>query len=227
MGEKKILNINEDDFIDQSVTRKDGIIDPPDMEDHSNDMTVEESLNAMVKDANIEEDPIIIEPEENDPGQLVQVNIKQGNALQQVVGNPIVNDSLVESVKNDDPTSTILNTVLEEIAEEVAFLKSWRNQNWNGELDISESSFKRTRMLKQFVETVVEREKLRQSKNTGKIDFHSENFQRVLEHFLTVIQKTFKKVHIPNQYEDIFFSQLAKEFDGFEKRAEKIFYGKK
>jgi len=227
MNEKKILNIEEDDFLEQPITDADGIANPMDLKDRSKDMTVEESLNAMVANAEDDEAPIIIEPEENDPGHLVQINIKKGNTLQNIVGNPIANDVLVETIRNDDPTSTILNTVLEEIAEEVAFLKAWRNQNWNGELDISESSFKRTRMLKQFVETVVEREKLRQNKNTGSIDFHSENFQRVLGHFLTVIQKTFKKVNIPNQYEDIFFSQLAKEFDGFEKRAEKIFYGKK
>ena len=60
----------------------------------------------------------------------------------------------------------------------------------------------------------------------GKIDFFSDNFQRVLKNFLEIIQKTFRKVNIPSQFEDIFFSQLAKDFDNFEKKAEKIYYGK-
>jgi hypothetical protein len=81
-------------------------------------------------------------------------------------------------------------------------------------------------MLKDLVETLIEREKLKKEKNVGKIDFHGENFQKVLRYFLEVIQKTFKKVSIPTQFEDIFFTQLAKEFNNFEKTAEKIYYGK-
>jgi len=115
---------------------------------------------------------------------------------------------------------------LEEMAEEAAFIKAWRNNNWDGTADLSEATGKRIKMLKDIVETLVEKEKLKKEKNVGKVDFYGDNFQRVLKHFLEVIQKTFKKVSIPAQFEDIFFTQLAKEFDGFEKSAEKIYYGK-
>jgi hypothetical protein len=81
-------------------------------------------------------------------------------------------------------------------------------------------------MLKHLVETIVEQEKLKRASVTGKVDFHGEAFQRVLKFFMETILKTFKKVHIPVQFEDIFFTELAKEFSTFEKDAERIYYGK-
>jgi hypothetical protein len=154
------------------------------------------------------------------------INIKKNTALQSALSNPAENDALVDVIRREASSSTILNAVMEEMAEEAAFIKAWRNNNWDGTADLSEATGKRIKMLKDIVETLVEKEKLKKEKNVGKVDFYGDNFQRVLKHFLEVIQKTFKKVSIPAQFEDIFFTQLAKEFDGFEKSAEKIYYGK-
>jgi len=154
------------------------------------------------------------------------INIKKNTALQAAISNPADNDALVDVIRREASSSTIINAVLEEMAEEAAFIKAWRNNNWDGTADLSEATGKRIKMLKDIVETIVEKEKLKKEKNVGKVDFYGDNFQRVLKHFLEVIQKTFKKVSIPAQFEDIFFTQLAKEFDGFEKSAEKIYYGK-
>lgn len=157
----------------------------------------------------------------------VKINLKPGNSpLVNAIANPVENDNLVSVIRENKPVSTVLNTVMEEIAEEAAYIKAWRNENWNTGEDISEATFKRIKMLKHLVETIVEQEKLKRASVTGKVDFHGEAFQRVLKFFMETILKTFKKVHIPVQFEDIFFTELAKEFSTFEKDAERIYYGK-
>lgn len=160
-------------------------------------------------------------------GGGVKINVKPGNSpLAKMIANPVENDNLVAVIRDNKPTSTVIKTIMEEIAEEAAYLKAWRNENWNTGEDISDTTFKRIKMLKHLVETIVEQEKLKKESATGKVDFHGEAFQRVLKYFLETIQKTFRKVHIPVQFEDIFFTELAKDFDNFEKNAERIYYGK-
>jgi len=169
-------------------------------------------------------DPALVS---NDANKMLALNMQSANnAMTNIAGQPIENDALLAAVRKESSASTLLNVLMEEMAEEAAFIKAWRNQNWNGDKDLSEATAKRIKMLKDMVDTLVEREKLKKEKSVGKIDFYGDNFQRVLKYFLEVIQKTFHKVAIPSQFEDIFFTQLAKEFDGFEKAAEKTYYGK-
>lgn len=156
----------------------------------------------------------------------VNNNITSNPGLATDLTDALDNDLLLDVVKRNRPTSTILDQLMEEIAEEAAFLKAWRNLNWNSKFDLSESSLKRVRMLKSLVDTLVEKEKIKNQKSIGKVDFHSDSFNRVLKYFLEVILDTFNKVGIPAQYYDIFFTELAKAFDGFEKKAEKLYYGK-
>jgi hypothetical protein len=170
---------------------------------------------------------IVSIPMSNDPDDILQVNVKPGGLLQRNIEDPTENDDLFSSIKNNDATSTILNYIMVEIAEEAAYLKTWRRENFNLKEDLSEISNKRILILKKLVDTIEKREKISNSKSTGKVDFHSENFQKVFSHFLHVVKDTFTEVNIPAQYEDIFFSQLAKALDGFEDTAEKIYHGKK
>jgi hypothetical protein len=156
----------------------------------------------------------------------VDMNVPDSSEMRKALANPTINDKLVEVIRKDDSTITMLNTIMEEIAEEAAYLKAWRNAVWDGKEDISEATLSRIKMLSELVKTLNEREKLKKDKAVGKIDFHSENFQSVLKFFMATIMGTFRKVQIPQQFEDIFVAQLAKDFDGFEKKAEKIYYGK-
>jgi len=159
--------------------------------------------------------------------EQVGINVPEASEIRKALANPAANDKLVEVIRRDDSTLTILNTVMEEIAEEAAFIKAWRNQTWDGQKDLSEATLSRIKMLSELVKSIVEREKLKREKAVGKVDFHSENFQSVLKYFMSIIVATFRKVNIPQGFEDIFVTQLAKDFDGFEKKAEKIYYGKK
>jgi vesicle coat complex subunit len=192
---------------------------------------IEEAHKTVDEEEHGKPDPGPLNPVE--PATLPQIAAQVGisapdsSDIRKALANPAANDKLTEIIRNDDSTLTILNTVMEEIAEEAAFIKAWRNQNWDGKADISEATLSRIKMLSELVKAISEREKLKREKAVGKIDFHSENFQSVLKYFMSVIVETFRKVKVPQQYEDIFVTQLAKDFDGFEKKAEKIYYGKK
>jgi len=157
---------------------------------------------------------------------VMNINIKPGSSLSHAIANPTENDNLVAVIRDNKPINTVLKAIIEEIAEEAAYLKAWRNENWSTGEDLSEPTFKRIKILKHLVETIVEQEKLKKDTVSGKVDFHGEPFQKVLKFFLETIQKTFRKVHIPEQFEDIFFAELAHSFDNFEKSAERIYYGK-
>jgi hypothetical protein len=159
-------------------------------------------------------------------GAIIGGAVDPLSPLTKSLSDPRPNDKLVQAIKRDKPTATVLGIVMQEIAEEAAFIKAWRNANWDTAADLSESTARRVKMLTMLVESIVNREKLKEKSSVGKIDFYSENFQKVLKYFLETIKATFDKVGIPDQYAAIFFAQLAKEFDGFEKKAEKIYYQK-
>jgi hypothetical protein len=231
--EEETLKVRETDILSEPFADSDGMIDLLIADNTGPDITdrTQEIQDAYDRTPPINPDEEVVQPPLpppviNDADSVLSVSVKKGAALAKFVGNPIENDQLVETIRNESSTTTILNAIMEEMAEEAAFIKAWRNEQWNGEADLSEATGKRIKMLKDLVETLIEREKLKKEKNVGKIDFHGENFQKVLRYFLEVIQKTFKKVSIPTQFEDIFFTQLAKEFNNFEKTAEKIYYGK-
>lgn len=150
----------------------------------------------------------------------------QPMSLSSAIGNPLDNDNLLSAIRNNKSSTSLLRAIMQEIAEEAAYIKAWRSVHWDSGEDLSEATFKRIKMLKHLVETVMEQEKIKKDSTSGKVDFHGEAFQKVLKFFLETILGTFKKVNIPAQYEDIFFTALAKDFDGFEKNAERIYYGK-
>jgi len=163
----------------------------------------------------------------NDPIDLLSINVQQGSPLQKYIDDPVENDELYNSISNNKPTVTILNNIMKEIAEEAAFLKTWRRENFNLKDDMSEISERRIVMLNKLVDTIDKREKLLAKSSQGKIDFYGEGFKKIFEDFLMTVEKTFNNVSVPEQFKNIFFAQLAKSMDGFEKKAENIYYGKK
>lgn len=170
-----------------------------------------------------------VEPpiEVNNPTNLLSVNLVN-TTVQKIIEDPTKNDRLVESIKNDDPGIIILNNIMIELAEEIAYMKAWRNNNFQIDKDVtSEVTEKRVKALNNLTMAVIEKVKIMNSGSKGKVDFYSENFSKVFEYFLKVVQDTFQKVGIPEQYRNIYLSELAKQLDGFEKTAEKLYNGKK
>jgi len=140
--------------------------------------------------------------------------------------NPLENDRVLESLSSQESTNQVLNSVMKEIAEEAAYIKAWRSENWGANIDTSDATFKRVKMLQELVKILTEKERLKKENAVGKVDFYSDNFQDVFKYFLEIINKVAVQVNIPSQFRDVFFTQLSKEYEGFEKKAEKIYYGK-
>jgi hypothetical protein len=238
MANKKKIDRNLDIYEDEILRGPQELVDEL-LDEEKSPYDISKEFMSEVQ-AQIEQDDLISKGEDdivtpaltkaqilsNNPRGVLNINIKPGSPLSNAISDPTENDNLLAVIRDNKPPNTILKAIMEEIAEEAAYIKAWRNENWNSGQDISEATFKRIKMLKHLVETVIEQEKLKKNSVIGKVDFHGESFQRVLKHFLETIQKTFRKVHIPEQFEDIFFTELAKSFDNFEKSAERIYYGK-
>lgn len=181
-----------------------------------------------------ESEDVLLPPVPPDPDKsdrlkrdgALSINIIPEDPLDRSLTSPIENDQLLSTVKNNKSINRVMNIVVEELAEEAAYLKAWRNEQWCNGSDVSSVTFKRIKTLKNLVDTLIEQEKLKNNRAVAKIDFHGEAFGRVLKYFLEVIQKTFHTVDIPVQYETIFFTELAKAFEKFEKKAERLYHGK-
>lgn len=184
---------------------------------------IRQEMTKMVLDRNNKpvDHPLII----NDPSELLDGTIDPNEIIQQLITDPTKNDALCASINRDDSVNSVFNQIMKEIADELAYLKAYRKIHYLGNDDISEVSVKRVKALKSLVDTLIEKEKLKNSAYDGKIDFGGEKFEKVMEFILTMVRETFEKVGIPEQFNDIFFIQLSQNLEGFEKKVEKIYYG--
>lgn len=167
------------------------------------------------------------DPVMNDPFDVLSGAIEPTGDLHSLIENPTANDKLLEALRNEEPTSSVLNKIMSEIGEELCYLKALRKNKFNKDADakeISEISFKRVRSLKELVEAVSKKEASKQ-RSEGKIDFRGEGFERVMKYFFDTLKDTFNKVSMPEQYQDIFFVQFTQDLEGFEKKVEKLYYG--
>ena len=160
----------------------------------------------------------------NDPDELLQGAENPEAMVKQLMEDPTKNDNLCTVFKQEDNTGILLGHVMGEIAEELAYLKAYRKIHYIAEEDTSDISLKRTKALETLVKALVEKDKLKHGAE-GKIDFYGEKFEKIMEFVLGIVKDAFEKVGIPDQFNDIFFVQLAQDLEGFEKKVEKIYYG--
>jgi hypothetical protein len=59
------------------------------------------------------------------------INVQPGSVLNKAIANPAENDALLGIIRDNKPVSTIFRAIMEEIAEEAAYIKAWRNENWS------------------------------------------------------------------------------------------------
>lgn len=225
-GQRDIYDVKKKEERDDVIEKKGEVYDLAN--DHSNALYKRKRLIKEESDSVITPPiPPDVSKEENiNIEGALSINVIPEETMDRSLISPIENDKLLSTIKDRKSVNTVMNLVAEELAEEAAYLKAWRNEQWSNGNDVSGITFKRIKTLKNLIDTLIEQDKLKKSNSVGKIDFYGEAFSRVLQYFLEVIQKTFRKVNIPPQYESIFFPELAKAFDNFEKRAERIYYGK-
>lgn len=158
----------------------------------------------------------------NDINELLGDGVESSRELEETLQDPSRNDRLLQAIEDEEPTITIFNEIMREIAVELAYLKSTRRKDFLAKEDFAETAFKRVKSLRELVETLVKREQQKEKK-TAQIDFYGEGFEKVVKFFLNVVSEAFNKSNIPQQFHDIFFAQLGKDLEGFEKKVEKIY----
>jgi len=233
------MSLEDDDLLFSEEDLSSGVEEPKEDGPQESELSLEESVASIMSDElkkhkkdsgkvlSIKKNAYDYRDLEKDLISEIGLPASVGSS-QRTVEDPTISDSLFNSIKNNDPTITILNNIMQEMAEEAAYLKSFRQDNFDvNEDNFSEVSDKRVMTLRKIVEALDKREKILKNSGSARIDFRGEAFLRIFEHFLKAVKYTFKKVNIPDQYNDIFFSQLAKELDGFEDTAERLYNGKK
>jgi hypothetical protein len=133
--EEETLKVRETDILSEPFADSDGMIDLLIADNTGPDITdrTQEIQDAYDRTPPINPDEEVVQPPLpppviNDADSVLSVSVKKGAALAKFVGNPIENDQLVETIRNESSTTTILNAIMEEMAEEAAFIKAWRNE---------------------------------------------------------------------------------------------------
>jgi hypothetical protein len=236
-----VLDINIDDILSESIIQEvvSGISDGGLIkEEEPNKINISEEYREAVSlpapnryesAINVPTDMTkIITNINQNPSQVLQLNLTAQTAVQKTIEDPTESDPLYNAIKSDDPTVSVLREASLQLVEEVSWMRAWRKENFAIDDDkTSEISDKIMKAMNKLIELIMKKEAIVNTKGKDKIDFHGENFTKIFEHFVKIVQKTMEKVNTPKEYVDVFFSELAKNMDGFEKTAEKIYYGKK
>jgi hypothetical protein len=148
------------------------------------------------------------------------VPAESGSDAVMVPPEPLDNDIITVSIREDELPDAVLKAVLLGLADEQQALRNSRVEREKTGKDISNVSFKRGTLLKYMSETLIQRQAL--VGGTGEIDLKSPKFREVIKMFLQIIADTFDEVRIPPEYRDLFFQSLSHKMEGWEMKAEKV-----
>lgn len=127
----------------------------------------------------------------------------------------ITNDPLVKSIDDRLGTSDVINTLLKEVAEEIANLKFERRvANRQGQKTLGIIA-NRINGLRQFAEILIKRH---ESSRADRIDLSSPRFKRVLELWLEFLHESMTKAGIHRNDIDIVFRQMEADMADWEKK---------
>jgi hypothetical protein len=134
--------------------------------------------------------------------------------------DPVNEDLITLSIKDDELPDAVLKAVLLGLADEQHALKKLRVKKESQDKDISNLSYKRGTLLRFMSETLIQRQAL--VGGAGEIDLKSPKFREVIKMFLQIIADTFDEIKIPPEYRDMFFHSLSYKMEGWELKAEKV-----
>ena len=177
------------------------------------------------KDVDVEEVETV-ECEPVDSGDLV---VSSGQLTTDVVDeNSEENDRLTVALRSKEDDSSLYDIILEEAAAEAASLKSLRRSARPDDIAAKAIiSEKRLAALDKTAKMVSQRSKELKDKNGGKIDFYSENFQRVLEMLVSMIVESVDETGMQKATKDRFLIKMQQKLVGFEEIADMVYKGKK
>lgn len=136
----------------------------------------------------------------------------------------VANDPLCIAVRSNEESGSLYDIIIEQVAREAAIYKSLRDEasDLAGKAIVTE---KRIQALEKASKLVSLRNKEMRDKNGGKIDFTSENFQRVLELIVQLIQQAVEEAGVREAEKSRFFLKLQQKLTGFEDLADQAYKG--
>jgi hypothetical protein len=137
--------------------------------------------------------------------------------------NPVEEDNFYNLIRGGHTTSEVVEGALGEIAEELAYLRKYRNTLYKTKADFSMVSEKRVKAIKSAVELIVlKKGLLENSDKKGDLDLSGEPFKKVFKLLLSKVSATLDNVKVPGDLKDKFFIMLSQELDNFDRDARKI-----
>lgn len=143
-----------------------------------------------------------------------------------IIKDPLLNNKLLEIVKKKSFDSELEKESLRIVAEEIAYLGSVRETQYNAGLDTSKISLRRIQSIQGLLEIIAKKKsEASGSGDKAEFDFSSDPFRRVFRYILSIVSKTFDEVQIPSNHKQVFFVSLSKNLENFEQEANRIVKG--
>ena len=145
--------------------------------------------------------------------------------LTELALDPTEGDSLCESAIDSAPSDSMYGGIIQEVTEELAYLKASRIANYKGGGNFSNISEKRLRGLKTLSELISLRDKELAASAGAEVDFNGEGFKNITQLMLKIVKKALEDSNVDSQTIQTFFSKMQKELIGYEGRAKRVYRG--
>ena len=146
-----------------------------------------------------------------------------------IICDPLAPGDLVlkQMLTEGEAARIVYDRLLLEMADEAAQLKKLREAFQTRGLVFSKISRDLVAILKDLSEIMEKKakEQALSGMNSGKIDFKSEGFQRIMSWFLAEVKGSCADVGLPATTVTMFFAKLQQRTLGFEEQAEELYQG--
>lgn len=141
--------------------------------------------------------------------------------------DPTIGDALYTAVQEGASPDDLFSSMIQEVAEELSFLKASRKAHFFGGGNFSNISEKRLKGIKSMAELVALKNKEFAQLIGAEVDFKGEGFKNVMSLFLRLVKKSMEDSSIPSEAIQSVFARLQKELIGYEDMAKKVYKGEK
>jgi len=129
-------------------------------------------------------------------------------------------DNLLQMIRQGGNSFSLLDKVIEEIAEEGAALKFDREKNDSEFFDSLKASKTRSQILKTIGDLLVTKRELAQ---TQVINLHGKRMQAIFQLIVKIVKTSLDETEeIRPEQKELFFAKLIKNLEGFEDKAEAV-----
>jgi len=174
------------------------------------------SYEKKVWDQALNKEEYVLATVADDPTEVPEILDKSTLDIEVQRRNRYVEESaLVQLVENKASPIDIVDSVINEIAEELAHLKYERNKSISEGRSIGSSSIKRIESLKSLAELLIK--KTENFKSSG-IDFRNPKFKAVIRLWMEFLYDALQKAGLDESTIDIVFKQIEADITEWERK---------